>query len=73
MRYSVGFATGAVTVLGPRGLLVVRGENAEGEWAPLPGLRVCQDRARRWRQEHTWDKDGQCIFCSAHGGSSEAC
>jgi hypothetical protein len=65
-RYVVAFTTGAVHPVGPRGLLIPQTEECEAEWAPLEGDKVCQDRAQRWRQEHSWDKDGRCIFCCAH-------
>ena len=68
-RYSVGFASGAVQVIGPRGLLVSRDEESTESWAPLAGKRICQDRNDRWRPEHTVDKDGKCIFCSERNGT----
>ena len=60
-----GWATEAV---GINDLLPDGNEECQSEWAPLPGNNVCMDGAGRWRREHSWDKDGMCIFCPAHLG-----
>jgi hypothetical protein len=44
-------------------LLPDANEESQSEWAPLTGDNVCMDGAGRWRREHSWDKDGNCIYC----------
>ena len=61
-RDTDGWASGAVQI---NGLLAVGNAEGRDEWAPLAGEKVCKDRAGRWRSEHSFDKDGGCIFCPA--------
>lgn len=34
------------------------------QFASYRGPQVCQSTSGRWRPEHEWDKDDQCVFCN---------